>query len=348
VSSPFADAVERIARLDERAREAALARHDQLTKPPGSLGMLEQLGAHLAAIARACPPPIPRSPAVAVFAADHGVVDAGVTMWPQAITAQMVANFAAGGAAINVIARQVGATVHVVDVGVAAELPPSPAVRDCKVRPGTGNLADGPAMSTSDALAALDAGALVALELVAAGHDLLVTGDMGIGNTTPAAAVIATLTGRDAAEVTGAGAGSDGETLDRKVKVVDAAARRASALSDPLAILAEVGGLEIAALAGFIVGGAAGRVPVVVDGVITLAALVAADANVPGIAAHCIAGHRSTEPGVGAALDTLGLEPLLDLRLRLGEGTGGCLAVPAIQTAARLLHDMATMDALDG
>jgi nicotinate-nucleotide--dimethylbenzimidazole phosphoribosyltransferase len=152
--------------------------------------------------------------------------------------------------------------------------------------------------------------------------------------------------GRDAADVTGPGAGSDGETLDRKLKVVDAAARRARTLSDPVAVLAEVGGLEIAALAGFIVGGAAARVPVVVDGVITLAALTVADAIVPGVAAHCVAGHRSTEPGTTAVLDTLDLTPVLDLQLRLGEGTGGCLAVPVVQTAARLLHDMATFDTL--
>jgi nicotinate-nucleotide--dimethylbenzimidazole phosphoribosyltransferase len=348
MSGPFVDAARRIPSLDEGARQAALARHDHLTKPPGSLGALEQLGAHLAAIASACPPPIPQSPAVAVFAADHGVVDAGVTMWPQAITAQMVANFVADGAAINVIARQVGATVHVVDVGVAADLPPSAAVRNRKVRAGTDNLAHGSAMSTSEARAALDAGAAVAAELVAAGHDLLVTGDMGIGNTTPAAAIIATMCHRDAADVTGPGAGANAGMLDRKVKVVDAAVQRARVLSDPVAVLGDVGGLEIAALGGFIVGGAAARVPVVVDGVITLAALVAADAIVPGIATHCIAGHRSSEPGATAVLEHLGLEPLLDLRLHLGEGTGGCLALPIVQAAARLIHDMATMDTLDG
>jgi nicotinate-nucleotide--dimethylbenzimidazole phosphoribosyltransferase len=281
-----------------------------------------------------------------VFAADHGVVDAGVTMWPQAVTSHMVANFASGGAAVNVIARQVGATVHVVDVGVASELAPLPGVRDHKIRCGTANLAEGPAMSRGDAQAALDAGALVAADLVAAGHDLLLTGDMGIGNTTAAAAVIAALCGASAADVTGPGAGSDATTMARKVEVVDSAARRAGALSDPVAILADVGGLEIAALAGFVVGGAAARVPVVIDGVITLAALLVADAIVPGVAKHCIAGHRSPEPGAGIALEHLGLEPVLDLRLRLGEGTGACLAVPVVQTAARLLHDMATFDTL--
>jgi nicotinate-nucleotide--dimethylbenzimidazole phosphoribosyltransferase len=341
--TPFASAAARLRPLDEAAWAAALARHDQLTKPPGSLGGLETLGAHLAAIAGTCPPPVPTSPAVAVFAADHGVVDAGVTMWPRDITAHMVANFAAGGAAINVIARQVGAAVHVVDVGVAADFGAPAAVRDLKVRPGTDNLAAGPAMTVADARAALDAGALVAAELVEAGHDLLVTGDMGIGNTTASAALIAAYCGSNAAEVTGPGAGSDADTVARKLTVVAAAVERARTLDDPVAVLAEVGGLEIAAIAGFIVGGTAARVPVVVDGVITLAGLAAAGALAPGTAVHVIAGHRSTEPGAGVVLDHVGLAPLVDLGLRLGEGTGGCLAVPMVQAAARILGEMATM-----
>jgi nicotinate-nucleotide--dimethylbenzimidazole phosphoribosyltransferase len=346
--SPFANAAARLRPLDEDARAAARARHDQLTKPPGSLGGLEELGALLAAVSGTCPPPVPRSPVVAVFAADHGVVVAGVTMWPQDVTARMVATFVAGGAAINVIARQVGAAVHVVDVGVAADLGTEPAVRHLKVRPGTDNLADGPAMTQSETAAALDAGALVAAELVATGHDLLVTGDMGIGNTTAAAALIAAYCDRPADAVTGPGAGSDAATVARKIAVVVAAAERARRHHDPVSVLAEVGGLEIAALAGFVVGGAAARVPIVVDGVITLAALAAADAIVPGVAAHCIAGHRSPEPGASAVLAHARLEPLLDMGLRLGEGTGGCLAVPVVQAAARLLGEMATFDELGG
>jgi nicotinate-nucleotide--dimethylbenzimidazole phosphoribosyltransferase len=267
-------------------------------------------------------------------------------MWPQDVTAHMVANFVAGGAAINVIARQVGAAVYVVDVGVAAELGLQPAVRHLKVRPGTDNLAEGPAMTRADALAALDAGALVAAELAAAGYDLLVTGDMGIGNTTAAAALIAVYCDRPAADVIGPGAGSDAGTVARKTAVVAAATDRARGLGDPVAVLADVGGLEIAALAGFIVGAAAAGVPVLVDGVITLAALAAADAIAPGVAAHCVAGHRSPEPGATAVLEHTGLEPLLDLGLRLGEGTGGCLAVPVVQAAARILGEMATFDDL--
>jgi nicotinate-nucleotide--dimethylbenzimidazole phosphoribosyltransferase len=347
-AATFADAARRLQPLDERARGEARARHDQLMKPPGSLGRLEELGAHLAAISGACPPPVPQSPVVVVFTADHGVAAAGVTMWPQDITARMVANFATGGAAINVIARQVGAAVHVVDVGVAGDLASQPGVHHHKIRAGTDNLAEGPAMTPAEAAAALDVGALIAAEVVAAGHDLLVTGDMGIGNTTAAAALLAAFCGRDAAAVTGAGAGSDPETVARKTRVVAVAADRARGHADPVAVLADAGGLEIAALAGFIVGGAAARVPVLVDGVITLAALVVAETIVPGVAAHCIAGHRSPEPGATVALAHCGLEPLVDLRLRLGEGTGGCLVVPVVQAATRVLREMATFDTLEG
>ncbi len=339
----FADAAHAVGPLDEHARRAACERHDQLTKPPGSLGELENLGAHLAAITGTCPPPVPQAPAVAVFAADHGVVDAGVTIWPQEITALMVETFVRGGAAINVIARAVGASVRVVDVGVAADLSALDSVAHHKVRSGTDNLAESPAMRRADAVAALDVGALVARDLIADGHDLLVTGDMGIGNTTAAAALIAALCGRDASDVTGPGAGSARETGARKTRVNAEAAARARRQTDPVGVLAEVGGLEIAGLAGLIVGGAAARVPVGVDGVITLAALAVADALVPDVASHCIAGHRSTEPGANAALAHFGLEPLIDLRLRLGEGTGGCLSIPTVVTAARLLHEMATL-----
>jgi nicotinate-nucleotide--dimethylbenzimidazole phosphoribosyltransferase len=281
---------------------------------------------------------------VAVFAADHGVVASGVTPWPQDVTAQMVANFVRGGAAINAIAHEVGARVHVVDVGVATDVSHLDRVDHRKVRPGTGDLSSGPAMSLEDVRRALDAGADVASALVDGGVQLLVTGEMGIGNTTASAAVIAALTGRSAADVTGRGTGIDDATLARKRAVVDAAAARTAGWLDPVSVLAEVGGLEIAALAGFVVAGAARGVPVVADGVITLAALLAAELLVPGVRHRCIAGHRSTEPGASVALDALGLVPLLDLDLRLGEGTGGCLAVPLVRAPARVLHDMATFD----
>jgi nicotinate-nucleotide--dimethylbenzimidazole phosphoribosyltransferase len=330
--------------VDEAAARAARQRHDRLTKPPGSLGRVEELGARLAAIAGACPPPIPAAPAVAVFAGDHGVVAAGVTPWPQDVTAQMVRNFLAGGAAINAIARQVGATVHVVDVGVAADLSDLDKVDHRKVRPGTADLSTGPAMSEEEVLAALDAGADVARQLVADGHDLLATGDMGIGNTTASAALIATFTARVGASVTGRGTGIDDAMLATKAGIVTRAAERTGALAGPVSVLAEIGGLEIAALAGYVVGGAAAGVPVVVDGVIALAALLSAEAACPGVRDRCIAGHRSTEPGASAALEHLGLDPVLDLGLRLGEGTGAALAIPVVQAAARLLTEMATFE----
>ena len=340
----FAEAVSAIRPLDEVAMDAARDRHLRLTKPAGSLGLVEELGVQLAGITGTFPPRVPEAAAVAVFAADHGVVASGVTPWPQEVTAQMVANFAAGGAAINAFARQVGADVRVVDVGVAADLRSLAGIDHRKVRSGTDDLAHGPALSKDDVHAALDVGAEVASELVSSSHDLLLTGDMGIGNTTASAAVISALLGSDAAAVTGRGTGIDDAMLEHKRDIVNGAVARIATPTDPVLVLAEVGGLEIAALTGFIIGGAAQRAPVIVDGVIALAALLAADAFVPGIAAHTMAGHRSTEPGASAVLDHLGLAPLLDLGMRLGEGTGACLAVPIVQSAARVLAEMATFE----
>jgi nicotinate-nucleotide--dimethylbenzimidazole phosphoribosyltransferase len=340
----FADARASVGGIDQEAAAMARAHHERLTKPAGSLGRLEELGIQLAAIAGECPPPDPAPVAVAIFAADHGVATAGVTPWPQEVTAQMVANFAAGGAAINAIARAVGASVHVVDVGVAADVSALAGVAQRKVRAGTADLSQGPAMSVADARAALEVGAQTAAQLVEEGNGLLVTGDMGIGNTTAAAAVISSLTGAPAEEVTGRGTGIDDEMLGRKSQIVRSASARAREELDPCSVLAEVGGLEIAALAGLIVGGAAARVPVVVDGVITAAALLVAEGLAPGVAACCVPGHLSTEPGAGVALRHLRLRPLLDLELRLGEGTGAALAVPLVRAAARVLREMATFD----
>jgi nicotinate-nucleotide--dimethylbenzimidazole phosphoribosyltransferase len=330
---------------DPAAAAAAQALQDRLTKPRGALGVLEPLGARLAALSGEVPPPVPSPVSIVVFAADHGVVAQGVTPWPKEVTTQMVANLLAGGAAVNVLARQVGATVTVVDVGVDADLPASPGLLAHKVRFGTADLAAGPAMSLAEAQAAVEVGLGVAADLVAGGARLLVTGDMGIGNTTPSAAVVAVLTGCPAEDVTGRGTGVDDATLARKRAVVRAAAARVPAASHPLAVLAEVGGLEIGALAGFVLGAAAHRVPVVVDGVIALAGLLVAHALAPVCLDAVVAGHRSVEPGADAALVHLELDPLLDLGLRLGEGTGAALAVPLVQAAARVLGEMATFDA---
>jgi len=341
----FDDAAAAVGDLDHGAARAAAEHHDRLTKPRGSLGRIEAIGVRLAAITGSCPPPVPAPAAVAVFAGDHGVLAEGVTPWPQDVTAQMVQNFLAGGAAINVLARHAEARVVVVDVGVATELDAAPGLERRKVRAGTGNIAEEPAMAIDEARRAMDTGADVAARLVAAGAACLVTGDMGIGNTTPSAALVAAFTGRAAAEVTGRGTGIDDLTLARKVAAVEAGLARTPRLDDPLAVLASLGGLEIAALAGFVVGGAAARVPVVVDGVIAGAALLTAARLVPGVLPFCFAGHRSTEPAAAVVLDTLGMAPVLDLELRLGEGTGACLALPLLEAGAHILGEMATFDA---
>lgn len=344
---PIDAAVALVGPPDARAAADADARQGQLTKPPGSLGRLEALGTQLAAIAGEVPPPPPQPAAVVVFAGDHGVLDEGVSPWPREVTAQMVANFATGGAAVNVFAREVGASVTVVDVGVATPYPPTAEVVDAKVRPGTRNLAHEPALTDDEVMAALDAGASIALRLVADGARCLITGDMGIGNTTPAAALVAAFTGRSAADVTGRGTGIADDAFAKKVRVIDEALARLpadGAVTDPRRILAEVGGLEHVALAGFVIGAAAGRVPVIIDGVIAASAMLAAHALAPGVLPYVVAGHRSTEPGSSAALAHLGLEPLLDLDLRLGEGTGAVLALPLVRAAARVLREMATFD----
>jgi nicotinate-nucleotide--dimethylbenzimidazole phosphoribosyltransferase len=332
--------------LDADARHRAEEHQLRLTKPPGSLGRLEAVGAQLAGIAGAVPPPVPRPAVVAVFAGDHGVHAQGVSPWPQEVTAQMVGNFLAGGAAINVLARQAGARVVVVDVGVASDLPEAPDLLVRKVRAGTADLTAGPAMTIGDARRALDVGAEVAAHLVGNGARCLVTGDMGIANTTPASALIAALIDRPASAVTGRGTGIDDRRLHRKTALVAAAAARARRRhgSDALAILAEVGGLEHAALAGFVVGATALQVPVVIDGVIAASALLVASRLVPGVEQGVIAGHRSVEPGASVVLDELGLAPMIDLDLRLGEGTGAALALPLVEAAARVLAEMATFD----
>jgi nicotinate-nucleotide--dimethylbenzimidazole phosphoribosyltransferase len=343
----FQRAAAAIAPLDAEAVSEATALQGRLTKPAGALGRLEAVGARLAGIGGACPPPLPCPAAVAVFAGDHGVVAQGVTSWPQEVTAQMVANFCGGGAAINVLARQARAGLVVVDVGVAVELEDGPGLMRRKVRAGTADLSTGPAMTMDEAAAALDVGCEVAGDLVAGGARCLVTGEMGIGNTTASAALIAALTGRSPLEVTGRGTGIDDAMLRRKLEVISAAlALHADQVAaGPLATLAALGGLEIAALVGFLVGGAAAGVPVLVDGVVANAALLVAAALAPAVVDRCLAGHRSVEPGAAAALSHLGLEPLLDLGLRLGEGSGACLALPIVEAAARILREMTTFDA---
>jgi nicotinate-nucleotide--dimethylbenzimidazole phosphoribosyltransferase len=344
VGAELAGLAAQVTSVDEAAIRAAFRRHDVLVKPPGSLGALERLGAQLAGIAGCCPPPVPADPAVVVAAGDHGVHAQGVTPWPQAITAAMVEVFCAGGAAMNAIAETVGARFAVLDVGVAGDVGRHPRLRRARVRDGTADLSEEPAMTQEQAARAVLAGAGLAEELVSAGVDLLVAGDMGIANTTAAACLIAAFTGKDPVAVTGPGAGADAGTLAHKVEVVS----RALTLhgldpADPLGALAAVGGLEHAALVGVLLSGAVDRVPVVLDGVSADAAALAAAALCPNVRGYLIAGHRSTEPGAAVALAHLGLDPVLDLGLRLGEGTGGLLAVPIVAAAARVLTQMTTI-----
>ncbi|MBD0740739.1 nicotinate-nucleotide--dimethylbenzimidazole phosphoribosyltransferase [Streptomyces sp. CBMA152] len=331
--------------LDAKALGEAWERQKRMTKPAGALGMLEIISAQLSGLSRKCPPPIPEPAAVAIFAGDHGVHAQGVTPWPQEVTGQMVANFLGGGAVCNAFANQVGAEVCVIDVGVASELPATPGLLPRKVRPGTGDMTTGPAMTREEVVAAIEVGIETARDLVAAGNKALLTGEMGIANTTVSAALISLYTGVDPAEVTGRGTGINDETHARKVDVV----RRALELhspdpADPIGVLAGIGGLEHAAMVGFILGGASLRTPVILDGVSAGAAALVARAIAPESLSACIAGHRSAEPGHVAALNKLGLRPLVDLDLRLGEGTGALLALPLVQSAARAMHEVATFD----
>ncbi|MGA5316052.1 nicotinate-nucleotide--dimethylbenzimidazole phosphoribosyltransferase [Streptomyces pseudogriseolus] len=341
----LAETVAQIRPLDAKALGEAWERQKRMTKPAGALGMLEIISAQLSGLSRQCPPPIPEPAAVAIFAGDHGVHAQGVTPWPQEVTAQMVANFLGGGAVCNAFAAQVGAEVCVVDVGVSADLPATPGLLPRKIRAGTSDMTAGPSMTREEAKQAVEVGIETARDLVAAGNKALLTGEMGIANTTASAALISVFTGADPAEVTGRGTGINDETLARKTDVV----RRALELhqpdpSDPLGVLAAVGGFEHAAIVGLLLGGASLRTPVILDGVSAGAAALVARAIAPEVLAACIAGHRSAEPGHVAALNKLGLRPLVDLDLRLGEGTGALLALPLVQSTARAMHEVATFD----
>ncbi|MEU6667787.1 nicotinate-nucleotide--dimethylbenzimidazole phosphoribosyltransferase [Streptomyces sp. NPDC046727] len=341
----LAETVAQIRPLDAKALGEAWERQKRMTKPAGALGMLEIISAQLSGLSRQCPPPIPEPAAVAIFAGDHGVHAQGVTPWPQEVTAQMVANFLGGGAVCNAFATQVGAEVCVVDVGVAADLPATPGLLPRKIRGGTSDMTTGPAMTREEAKAAIEVGIETARDLVAAGNKALLTGEMGIANTTASAALISVFTGADPAEVTGRGTGINDETLARKTEVV----RRALELhqpdpADPIGVLAAIGGFEHAAMVGLLLGGASLRTPVILDGVSAGAAALVARAIAPEVLAACIAGHRSAEPGHVAALNKLGLRPLVDLDLRLGEGTGALLALPLVQSTARAMHEVATFD----
>jgi nicotinate-nucleotide--dimethylbenzimidazole phosphoribosyltransferase len=328
---------------DAHAETAARARQQQLTKPPGSLGRLEELACWLAARLRSPAPDMPRCE-IFVFAGDHGVAARGVSAFPQSVTAQMLGNFARGGAAINVLACLEDCRIEVVDVGVASDEAPPPGVRNERIRAGTRDLSAEAAMTAEETLAALNVGERCAREAVHRGAQLLIAGDMGIANTTAAACLICALTGAPAERVVGRGTGVDDAGLARKREVVQGALARV--LRDPsrtaIRILAEVGGLEIAAMTGFYLESARSGVPVLLDGYISSAAALAAVALEPGAQRWMLASHASAEAGHAVALEALGLDPLLDLGLRLGEGSGAALTLPILRAALALHRNMAT------
>lgn len=330
--------------LDRSIESKAQSRLDQLTKPQGSLGRLEELALRVACIQGEVPPRLGRK-RIFVFAADHGVTEEGVSAYPRDVTAQMTYNFLNGGAAINVLTRHFGVAVKVVDIGVAHDFPPMQELRSLKIRNGTANFARGPAMTQAEALRAIETGIHLAEEAASNNLFLLAAGDMGIGNTCSAAAIFCALTGISAREVTGRGTGIDSATWERKVSVIEMAlALNRPDPSDPIDVLAKVGGLEIGAMTGLILGAAAHRVPFVLDGYIATTAALLAKRLHPAVGDFLLAAHLSAESGHQAMLQELGVEPILHLEMRLGEGTGACIAMGLIEAAVKLMREMATFE----
>jgi nicotinate-nucleotide--dimethylbenzimidazole phosphoribosyltransferase len=342
LSDLLAKTIANIKPLDKVSMEKARERQEMLTKPTGSLGRLEQLSIQIAGIQGKPLPQIKRK-AVIVMAADHGVAARGTSLYPQEVTAQMVLNFLHGGAGINVISRQVGAGVIIVDMGVAVELPPDPGLISRRIAAGTQDMSSGPAMTGVQAKQALEAGIEIVTAEIKKGLDIVATGDMGIGNTTASSAICAVMVGKSAAEVTGRGTGLDDKQVQYKIGIINAAiALNKPESSKPLEVLAKVGGFEIGGLAGMILGAASQRVPVVIDGFISGAAALIAAGLCPQSKDYLIAGHCSVEPGHKIILNHLGLRPLLDLEMRLGEGTGAAMAISIAETSVRILNEMAT------
>lgn len=337
------DTIGRIEPLDETAAETARKRQDNLTKPTSSLGTLEDISIKLAGITGN---PLPRikEKVIITMAGDHGVTAEGVSAYPKEITGQMIYNFLNGGAAINVLARHVGARVAVVDMGVAVDIE-SEALVDKKIGYGTADMAKGSAMTYEDAVRAIEAGIEV-LELEAEkGMDIVGVGDMGIGNTTPSSAIAAVITGEAVRNVTGRGAGIDDEGFERKIKVIEEAIRANNPdKEDPIDVLAKVGGFELGGMAGVMLAAASRRIPVVVDGFISGAAALIAYELAPAVKDYMIAAHRSVERGHSVILDYIGLMPLLDLDMRLGEGTGAALGINIVEAACKILDEMATFE----
>lgn len=333
----------RIVAVDRRAGDETQRILDLKTKPRRSLGRLEEVACQIAAIRGTTDVPAALDKAIVVMGADHGIAEAGVSAYPQEVTAQMLLNFARGGAAINVLARHAGARVVVVDMGVKSPLPPDLGIRAERIGPGTRNFAREPAMTRDEAIRAIEVGIRIATELAGEGITLLGIGEMGIGNTTATSALAAAFTGASAAEVTGRGTGIDNATYARKIDAI----RQALALhepdpSDPVGTLAKLGGFEIAGLCGVVLGAAAARIPLVMDGFIATTAALCAMRIAPAAGGYLIASHRSVEVGHRLVLSAIGAKPLLDLDLRLGEGTGAALAMNLVEASLRILAEMAT------
>ncbi len=341
---PLDDVVGRVTSAGSRAMRAAELRQQRLTKPPGSLGMLETLSVQLAGIFGTERPAL-RGKTLIVAAGDHGVVAQGVTAYPQAVTAQMVLNFLSGGAAVNAMARKAGVDLIIVDAGVASPLPDHPDLRAVAPGRGTADMTQGPAMTREQAEACVRAGVDLALEAADGGADIIGTGDMGIGNTTASGAIAAALTGAPPSETTGRGTGRNDSELAHKIAVVERALQvNRPDPSDGLDVLAKVGGFEIGVLAGVVLGASLARRVVVLDGFISGAAGLVAHSLCPNARDYMVAAHLSAEPGHRTVLSHMGLRPLLDLGMRLGEGTGAVLAMGIVEAAAACLSEMATFE----
>ncbi|MEE8402405.1 MAG: nicotinate-nucleotide--dimethylbenzimidazole phosphoribosyltransferase [Candidatus Hydrothermarchaeaceae archaeon] len=337
------ETIAQIRPLDEEAMKQATERQDFLTKPPGSLGVLEELSIRVAGIKGTVRPEIQRK-VIFTMAGDHGVTDEGVSAYPKEVTPQMVFNFIAGGAGINVLARHVGAEVIVVDMGVAYDFEPNSKLVDKKIAKGTKNMAKGPAMSRDEALRAIEAGIDVFEQAFAKRPiDIAGIGDMGIGNTTPSSAIVAAISGKEVREVTGRGTGINGQVFENKVNVIERALEiNKPSRGDPIDVLAKVGGFEIGGLAGVCLAAAARRTPIIIDGFIATAGALIAGEIAPQARDYMMAAHKSVEAGHDTMLERLGLRPLMDLDLRLGEGTGAALGISIVEAGVRILNEMAT------
>jgi nicotinate-nucleotide--dimethylbenzimidazole phosphoribosyltransferase len=334
-------ALDQIKPLDRVFFKKAQSRLDNLTKPKGSLGRLEEIAARVVAITEELRPQVNRK-RIYVFAGDHGVEKEGVSCYPREVTAQMVLNFLRGGAGINVLARQIGAEVQVVDIGVDHDFQGISGLIDRKIARGTGNLARGSAMSRKQAIQSLAVGLELAREARREGVNLLGCGDMGIGNTTPSSAITAVMTGESPEKITGKGTGIDPEKWRKKIKIIRAAiGKNRPQRSDPIDVLAKVGGFEIGGIAGLILGAASLRIPVVIDGFISGAGALIAAGLSPRVGEYVFASHQSVEPGHRAVLKSLRQRPLMELDLRLGEGTGAALGMGLVEAAVRILNEMA-------